>query len=228
MTPKINSNFKYGFTLAEVLITLIIIGVIAAFTIPTLINNTKKQEYVAGLKKAYSLLSNATNAVMYEEGNPRCDIGGWACGNTRVATLLKKHLSVSRDCGRAWNYECFEQGRFKTLAGGLANNNWSMFGSSPYKMVLNNGMQLVIGDSRSDCTYGIWGQTGIENMCIMMIMDINGSKGPNTLGRDIFYFAIKEYGLVPAGHDVESSCSSSSSYGGSCANRVLRENAMNY
>jgi len=41
----------YGVTLVEVLITLVIIGVIAAATIPTLINNTKKQEYVAWLKK---------------------------------------------------------------------------------------------------------------------------------------------------------------------------------
>ena len=45
MNLKINSNFIIGFTLAEVLITLVIIGVIAAATIPTLINNTNKQEY---------------------------------------------------------------------------------------------------------------------------------------------------------------------------------------
>ena len=68
-----------GFTLAEVLITLVIIGVIAAMTIPTLMNNTNKQEYVSKLKKAYSTLSQATNRIITEEGNPRGDIGGWAC-----------------------------------------------------------------------------------------------------------------------------------------------------
>ena len=68
-----------GFTLAEVLITLVIIGVITSMTIPTLMNNTNKQEYVSRLKKAYSALSQATNKIIADEGNPNPSIGGWAC-----------------------------------------------------------------------------------------------------------------------------------------------------
>ena len=49
-------NIKYGFTLAEVLITLVIIGVIAALTIPNIVYETKKHEYTARLKKFYSTL----------------------------------------------------------------------------------------------------------------------------------------------------------------------------
>ncbi len=48
---------KVAFTLAEVLITLGIIGVVAAMTLPTLINNYKKQQTIAQLKKAYSEIS---------------------------------------------------------------------------------------------------------------------------------------------------------------------------
>ena len=70
-------RFK-GFTLAEVLITLVIIGVIASMTIPTLMNNTNKQEYVSRLKKTYSTLAQATNRIIADAGNPRADIGGWA------------------------------------------------------------------------------------------------------------------------------------------------------
>ena len=47
---------KYGFTLAEVLITLVIIGVVAAMTIPNVISNTRKPEYSARLKKFYSTM----------------------------------------------------------------------------------------------------------------------------------------------------------------------------
>ena len=49
---------KRGFTLAEVLITLGIIGVVAALTLPSLIDNYKKQEYVARLPKGISILNN--------------------------------------------------------------------------------------------------------------------------------------------------------------------------
>ena len=57
LLKKYNLNGFRGFTLAEVLITLVIIGVIASMTIPTLMNKTNKQEYVSRLKKAYSTLS---------------------------------------------------------------------------------------------------------------------------------------------------------------------------
>ena len=50
---------KSGFTLAEVLITLVIIGVIAAMTIPTLLSNTNKQETKTALKKAMSIINQA-------------------------------------------------------------------------------------------------------------------------------------------------------------------------
>lgn len=52
-------NIKYGFTLAEVLITLGIIGVVAAMTMPSLIASHKEKETVSKLKKVYSTLSNA-------------------------------------------------------------------------------------------------------------------------------------------------------------------------
>ena len=48
-----------AFTLSEVLITIVIIGIIAAITVPTIMNNTKKHEYRTALKKAISVTSNA-------------------------------------------------------------------------------------------------------------------------------------------------------------------------
>ncbi|MDD3237862.1 MAG: type II secretion system protein [Candidatus Gastranaerophilales bacterium] len=61
-------NRKSAFTLAEVLITLVIIGVIAALTIPALLNNTNKEEYRTGLKKAASMLQQAANLEYAETG----------------------------------------------------------------------------------------------------------------------------------------------------------------
>lgn len=50
---------KYAFTLAEVLVTLGVIGVVAAITMPALINNYQRIVLKNQFKKAYSLLSNA-------------------------------------------------------------------------------------------------------------------------------------------------------------------------
>ena len=59
---------RKAFTLAEVLITLVIIGVIAAITIPSLINKTNEQETVVAVKKAYSILSQAYQRIVAENG----------------------------------------------------------------------------------------------------------------------------------------------------------------
>lgn len=58
---------KKAFTLSEVLITLGIIGVVAALTIPSVVNNYKKQQFRTGLKKEYSVLLQALD--MYKEAN---------------------------------------------------------------------------------------------------------------------------------------------------------------
>ena len=61
---KARSN---AFTLAEVLITLGIIGIVAAMTIPTLIQNYQKRAYVAGLQKAYAQLAQAFKLAMADD-----------------------------------------------------------------------------------------------------------------------------------------------------------------
>ncbi len=65
---------NYGFTLAEVLITLVIIGIVAAMTIPVIFANHKKEETLSRLKKFYSTLNQAS-LLAQAEGN---DWNYWA------------------------------------------------------------------------------------------------------------------------------------------------------
>ncbi len=61
-------SLKFGFTLAEILITLAIIGVVAALTLPTLVQNYKKKEYSTKLKKFYSTMQQAIQLSEIDNG----------------------------------------------------------------------------------------------------------------------------------------------------------------
>ena len=109
-------NMKKGFTLAEVLITLGIIGVVAAMTLPTLVQNYKEQETVTRVKKFYSVFSQAYAMAVLENGT----IDTWGLVNSerdkdgmytedslkqneifiqKIAPYLKKikYVSISKD-----------------------------------------------------------------------------------------------------------------------------------
>ena len=77
----------YGFTLAEVLITLAIIGVVAALSIPAVISNSQQQEFKTGLRKAVSVLNSAITMNMALDGESPYD-------NANLPGYLMKHMSV--------------------------------------------------------------------------------------------------------------------------------------
>lgn len=81
-----NCNFKHGFTLAEVLITLGIIGIVAALTLPSLITNYKRQEASARLKKFNSMMGQALILSVNENG----DVNEWDM-NLPKAEFAKKY-----------------------------------------------------------------------------------------------------------------------------------------
>ena len=77
----------YGFTLAEVLITLAIIGVVAALSIPAVISNSQQQEFKTGLRKAVSVLNSAITMNMALDGESPYD-------NANLFGYLMKHMAV--------------------------------------------------------------------------------------------------------------------------------------
>ena len=102
--PTYSSDFSHnknkkskGFTLAEVLITLGIIGVVAAITMPTLINNYKEKATVNKVKKFYSMMSQAY--LMSVKDNEHAD--SWNVGNgvssttaRQLASYFKPYLKI--------------------------------------------------------------------------------------------------------------------------------------
>ena len=171
---------------------------------PSLIAGTQKHEYVSGLRKAYSTLAAASQAVIAEEGLPKCNEGGWACSAEEIFNILKEHLNYVKECGTS-EKECFPAGT-----------------SGSKSMILADGTSLrVWRDIYQNCSGS---GDGSDNVCAFINIDVNGLKKPNRGGKDIFSFVLKADGIHPAGCDKEAeNCTVHH-----CTCRVLRENAMNY
>ncbi len=76
-----------AFTLAEVLITLAIIGVVAAITIPSVVSNSQQQEFKTGLRKAVSVLNSAITMNMALDGESPYE-------NKDLFNYLQKHMAI--------------------------------------------------------------------------------------------------------------------------------------
>jgi len=94
----VKSKFHKGFTLAEVLLIIIILGVIACETIPTLIKDYQNKVLVVQAKKAFSTFSQMSQKMLADNGGTlagNCFIGGY-----NVAfNCMKPYLSVAKECG---------------------------------------------------------------------------------------------------------------------------------
>ena len=93
-----------GFTLAEVLITLAIIGVVAAISIPSVISNTQQQEFKTGLRKAVSVLNSAITMNMAIDGESPYD-------NANLFGYLQKHMAVMEKYNKAKICYCIGRDR---------------------------------------------------------------------------------------------------------------------
>ena len=218
-----NKNIQTAFTLAEILIALTIIGVIAAITVPALIQRTNKQEYVSALQKAYSTLSQVTNQIIAENGSPKTDENGetWLKDAESMYNMYKKHLINVKDCGSAAG--CYELSSIRYLNNNI-DGNWNI--TSGRRLILADGVQVLFGWIYKTCNHTTGG--GSTNSCAEIFVDVNGAKKPNTWGRDVFGFVLKENGLHPVGCDNNSSDCIKTGSGYGCACKVLREGAMNY
>ncbi|MFA6989807.1 MAG: prepilin-type N-terminal cleavage/methylation domain-containing protein, partial [Candidatus Gastranaerophilaceae bacterium] len=118
MTDKklILSNKRTGFTLAEILITLTIIGIVASMTIPSLLNKTNGTENVVLLKKSYATLSNAITMLSADNGSVPGSLGN-AATNDDMANVFISKLNIIKSCGTNATAGCFPNITYNYLNG---------------------------------------------------------------------------------------------------------------
>lgn len=227
-------NIKKAFTLAEILITLSIIGIVAAMTIPALNNNVTDKQFKEAFKKVYAELSLATQNIMYNNGgtmrdlctdvdaNGTCD--SQANGSLDVITLYKSYIKYGKECTWAANQNCWSAGGSRHYLSGEVDNTVD----NAYGLVLLSGATLLVGYRWSNCGFTQFGAQ--MTYCGWISVDTNGpAKKPNKWGKDLFEISIVERGLVPRGAGTTDSseylCETSTdhdNFGWGCAEKVIR------
>ena len=165
---------KFGFTLAEVLITLGIIGVVAAMTMPTLMNSTNGAQYRTAYKKALSVLSQAVvlNVALddYDLSQTTANASG-ATNDASVYALFMNRMNVVKTGADASDTDDWKASNDAAVKfGKSANTNYTLF--------FNDGITFTFPNSVAACTAG--NATVNEKLCYGVI-DVNGAKNPNKL-----------------------------------------------
>jgi prepilin-type N-terminal cleavage/methylation domain-containing protein len=181
---------KSGFTLAEVLITLLIIGVVASLVIPALINDIQQAEFKTGWKKAYSEIEQANRQLLIDNGGSLQNLF------PTYATFInayQPYFSYTKKCTYADN-----EGNCWHKSGEWFHINGSQrIADTYYGFILNNGSLLALWTVSTGCSALIGTSSYYE--CAKVMVDVNGWKKPNTVGKDIFSLHLLENKIVPAG-----------------------------
>ena len=171
---------KKGFTLAEVLITLGIIGIVAALTMPSLIVNYQKKQTAVRLEKAYAELTQAVK--LSEVDNGYVDDWDYTIGGKEFYDKYLKDYFKNVSFMPASEY--MTSLTYKNLNGSNANN--SIIFNDTYAFMLANGTILYL--------------PVVAGNFQVIYVDINGFAGPNIFGKDMFLLNIQpKYGVTPYG-----------------------------
>ena len=226
---------RAAFTLAEVLITLGIIGVVAAMTLPSVINNLKHKELETAFKKQYSILSQVMQKVVLD------DYGGSYNSDSLVNLVnnIQKHYVKAAYCINGTQCSGNTSGVFPNV--NFGGSDAVNFLVQTYKSYNGNSQDTRFNDAVIAVADGAFiffdraanGSDDIILGSFLVGIDVNGwKKKPNRYGHDFFVFQLDGKGrLIPMGLDGTffpesqycSSTSNDSSNGYGCTAKALND-----
>lgn len=165
---------RFGFTLAEVLITLAIIGVVATMTIPTLLSNSSDQQYKTGLKKAISTINQAITMQYALEGTDMTDYS--------EATNYFTTNGVAKEVFQARMQVVTTTSKRSTAYGySKVTGNQAVYLSDG--MVIEFPKNLEKAGQSVQCKNDFYSSTNNADGCLYtIIVDVNGNKGKCIFG----------------------------------------------
>ena len=183
---------KAAFTLAEVLITLAIIGIVAALTIPTLIQNYQERAWGTASQVFQRKLGEALKVM---------NVQGTLAGYTTTEAFvdeLSKHIKITRICENddittcfsdtvTWGDEEVDMSKVKK-AKNFGQEDWD---TNTVAVQFANGVNGIIAYN-PNCRQNQFsndvitvGETGIGTTCLAILYDVDGFKNPNTQQKDL-------------------------------------------
>lgn len=206
-----------AFTLAEVLITLAIIGIVAALTLPALTHNTQEKEFHTAWKKSFSNLSQATKLIVQDKGGNLTNV----CTDTYIHQCARDwfadHLSVQKKCSLGIDEGCWPNDAHA--------QNGSDFTKNSAALVLNNGTLITFLSYPVDCSYNNGRISDPHYICTRIFVDVNGLKKPNVVGKDIYEAELTSNNLLPSGNQYDWN---HSAIGADCSSDATGESCSAY
>jgi len=190
------NHHSAAFTLAEVLITLGIIGIVAEMTIPVLMNNVQDQTFKVGWKKAFSELSQVQQEIITDNGGVDFTNQCADFDDKCLRGLFAAKMKTVKSCDDPITDGCQLTSTFmdgtvtSTLTTGI-NLAWPA-------IITSSGYSVKFRSHYLDCHTGTLG-IAYPTECGWMQVDVNGIKKPNKAGKDIFFVGISKNKLVARG-----------------------------
>lgn len=201
---------KFGLTLAEVLVTVAIIGVVSALTVPQLSSGVQQKHWASALSSQVTNFENAmkdiktkesiidiTESEAWQQSTKENFKSSFLENMTNVEAVIDKKFS------EYYNNRIFEIDR--TLYSGEDEDSKEYIiyklknkGTLFISPLLNNFVEITEDEALER-------RLDYSKIVGTVIIDINGENMPNTIGRDIFYFDLNENGVLKAHGSMESS-----------------------
>lgn len=186
-----------AFTMAEILITLGIIGIVAAMSLPQLMSKYNEKVTISRLLKAYSMMNNSSRLMIAENGKPSDWITDERDFSEDIAKIWAKYLDVATVCGKETNGCIYNKNRVTNVSSLMPPDpsNYSQFTYGVYqnyKMLLKNGDAIIIWSSTA------WFMEKDGNYSYIMYV-FNALQKRAEVGKTAFVFMLTDNGVEPIG-----------------------------
>ena len=214
---------RIAFTMAEILLSLTIIGVVAAITLPSLTGNINERTWNTQRKALYARFSQAIALMPALNGYGTVTEGGSStsavdtAAETFVTAGLSKVLKINNVCDSDHLPDCGISSKINTLAGGVISSfpltmealnpemvsmsysdsyntfNYDQLNTKAAAFETANGESIVVYYNpfcRPDLQSTAYGDVVQPKVCANFVYDLNGTKGPNTVGKDVGFITV--------------------------------------